>query len=382
MNGVHAWIWGASRTVVHVFRNRRNSLLVAFIFGDTPCYINCAAHFSRGGRIEPVADELQPMSLSCACPRSEDPASLHRALRCFHPAPNVACSLDAAVASSTAVVAFHCLANGSAPGLFVVARDAAGRDRCVSVSDDFQLRVTERSLTLGTFTVLSTPVATRDGFSAYWFNIGYSRLRLAGGGARGAQTFSLELALVETSLGLSALTARRCVWERVPLPSDRFVRIAQTSPPPSTHTSRELRACRGREWEGGDAATYVRVAPGGACGHACIGANASQRLLDTANRARALARIRQGFAHALRPHPECALRLYDEEEVSRCLGGRSLLLMGSTPNVDLRKGFARLNATLGAWTRVPPGKLHPNVADFWRGEWQATRAEPRMLSRA
>ena len=40
--------------------------------------------------------------------------------------------------------------------------------------------------------------------------------------------------------------------------------------------------------------------------------------------------------------------------------------MGSSYNVDLRKGFARLNSSLGAWTRFKPGPTHPNVADFWR----------------
>lgn len=52
-----------------------------------------------------------------------------------------------------------------------------------------------------------------------------------------------------------------------------------------------------------------------------------------------------------------------ERRLARCMQGRSLLLMGSGFNVDLRKGFARVNTSLAAWTRVPPGPLHPNRAE-------------------
>lgn len=52
--------------------------------------------------------------------------------------------------------------------------------------------------------------------------------------------------------------------------------------------------------------------------------------------------------------------------MAQCLGGKALLHMGSAAAVDVQRGFAQLNSTLAAWTRVRPGPQHPNTADFWR----------------
>ena len=62
----------------------------------------------------------------------------------------------------------------------------------------------------------------------------------------------------------------------------------------------------------------------------------------------------------------CRLHWYSEAEVAQCLGGKALLHMGSAAAVDVQRGFAQLNSTLAAWTRVRPGPQHPNTADFWR----------------
>ena len=251
----------------------------------------------------------------------------------------------------------------------MVARDALGQDRCThsNHADAFHLRVVNERVT---FATLSVAIPAADGRNAYWMDTGARMHALLGAGTH---TYELTLSLVE-SRRASARRGQRsplqrwlessvCMWHVVPLGAWRSVIVHEAL---AAATEEHLPACatlpRANE------SAYVRLdatdATGG-CGHRwCIG-NATSRLLDTANSVRQLARSRQGFRHVLRS-TGCRLRLYGERRLSRCLQGRRVLLMGSSFNVDLRKGFARINATLRSWTRTPPGPAHPNVADFWR----------------
>ena len=264
-------------------------------------------------------------------------------------------------------------------GFFVIAHGGPEGEAApvCNGGDAFHLHATERRDHLIHFSALSQPISAAG--PVHFFDT--SSL----GMLPGTHEFALTLTLVETSPWrgheitahneaalkrptlLEWLTTRRCVGQRVPLSSSRVVSLNfdAASPIPEPECT-SLPTAPGQY-------AYVKSESGEAGAGAggvesssmwCIG-NATRRLHDTANAVRRMARSRQGFRHVLKPMG-CRLRLYGEQRLARCLRGRSVLLMGSTFSVDIRKGLARLNSTLGAWTRQPPGPVHPNVADFWR----------------
>jgi hypothetical protein len=115
-------------------------------------------------------------------------------------------------------------------------------------------------------------------------------------------------------------------------------------------------------------------------GRACDG-NAQDRLINTSNPERLQQRTRKGFRHALKPLG-CRMHLFDEAEISSCLGRRAVLNMGSDVAVNLQRGFGRLNTSLQAWTRRRPSadpaehrkpfRLRvPSVAD-WAYQFERT----------
>lgn len=212
------------------------------------------------------------------------------------------------------------------------------------------------------FAVLSEPLSA----GAHWMPIGDRLLP-------GTHSYLLTLFLVATAHHTNIMApvsplerwirTHSCAWQRVPMLAPHPLMLTAVSPPLSK------KVCAGGALPPATDAAYVRLGPEGCGGHGdqpswCVG-NATGHLFNTANSKRRLERARQGYHHVLH-FSGCRLRLYGERRISRCLSGRSLLLMGSAYNVDLRKGFARINSSLAAWTRRPPGPLHPNVADFWR----------------
>ena len=308
--------------------------------------------------------DLRKQSYSCVmpdvtcCPPAADGPSLAAALACFkaRTSPELpgwgGMAVPTASAQSTGVhalaVGLHCMNSTTVEsrGFFVVARRQS----------TFHLRAVERSAALH-YSSMSVAVLGA-GLFAYWMSTRPLLLP-------GTHAYRLRLALVETrseseplgDLDLRGwLRSHQCEWAPVPLPFDH---VWVTSP----SLTQEEPLCGPTLPPAADFA-FVELAEG-KCGRWCVG-NATSRLDDTANRARRLARAKQGFRHRVLKPLGCRLRLRGEERLAKCLRGRSVLLTGSTYNVDLRKGLARLNSTTGAWTRQSPGPLHPNVADFWR----------------
>ena len=238
----------------------------------------------------------------------------------------------------------------------MVSRAASGEAVCTG-GDSYRAMVASGSLMH--FVALSQPVADAPG--VYWMNTSVSA-RLPG-----QHTFTVSLTLVETvRRGLQPaakealgdwLRVRQCLWQPVPLST---VSVQVSSPPPT----RPLPRCRAVP--PASELAYVAVDAGGAdsCAGWCTG-DATARVLNTSNERRYAARQRQGFRHVLTASG-CTLHWHGEAEVAACLGGRTLLHAGSAAAVDLQRGWAQLNTSLAAWTRVRPGPQHPNVADFWR----------------
>jgi hypothetical protein len=299
-------------------------------------------------------------SPSCDCPVAFGVASLNRSMHCFLRQVELqACTTSAT--SRASILGLKCMnvSDTRARGFFVLSRSLNGALVC-SGGDTYHLRVQEQQQVpqqrLGRerqferqsnlyFSALSQPMGLGG---LYWLNTSATFLP-------GVHAYALSLSLVETNKSI-------CVWQRI---ASHVVHVSSPPLDPSAD-----RACVGVPEA--SSLAYVRLGAGGSC-HAtgassgmslCIG-NATARVIDTSNERRLHGRLRVGFEHVLRSS-SCRFQLYDEHALTRCLRGRTLLLMGSAFNVDVQRGFALLNRSLAAWTRVPPGKKHPNIADFWR----------------
>ena len=288
----------------------------------------------------------------CACP--SDVTSVAAALSCFA-SDAQPCVHRETSASNVIVRGLECAtaehAQGSR-GFFVLSRDSAGRAVCTG-GDLFHLWVVEQHGGWR-FASLSQQVGPNAASSAYWMNMSAAALP-------GNRTYDLTLSLVETqwraqqraegreiprwsadgteSPLLDWLRDRRCAWQQVALP-DGLRRISISSPaqsarpactvmpPSSTFAYRQVQVCSGR----------------GRCNQT------RRRILDTSNAQRLQQRQTRGFEHVLES-TQCAFRWMGEGAVERCLAGKQLLNLGSDA-VDLQRGFARLNRSLVAWTRV------------------------------
>ena len=213
-----------------------------------------------------------------------------------------------------------------------------------SAGERFHLSAVEATSGLLRLVALSEPHANN-----YWFNLSAAQSLLPG------HSFDLTLHV-----------RRECHWQRVPLLNARIVTSGSAS-----HPQAQLPLCAAAPTP--TTSAFIRLQPQGetslssqtfSCGRWCNG-DVQKRILDTSNDKRYLTRRKLGFSHTL-ISSACIPRLYDETMLTRCLNGRHILLMGSSSNVDLQRGFALLNASLASWTRTKPGKVHPNVADFWR----------------
>ena len=310
--------------------------------------------------------------MPCACPDSDTP--LLAALFCFSGeglAPS--CAHRESSASRATVLGLECTSSKdeSMRGFFVVSRDATGKLVCTG-GDSYHLWVNEKQGDMQ-FAALSQTILPDEYPAVYWLNTSAARMA-------GTHEYELVLSLVETPLralqlaerhtagvGLSRrgesslldwLRVQRCAWQRVPLPGhqqvitithdDRLPDIRSpcaSIPRASSFAYRRLKRCL----------------PGTT---RCWDNQTRRRILDTSNEARGQKRRAQGFEHVLQSS-SCRLRWFGEAALTRCLGGRSLLNVGSDA-VDLQRGFARLNKSLVSWTRTRPGTTHPNVADFHR----------------
>ena len=304
------------------------------------------------------------------CPLSNDAAALTTAAHCFlRERPQPACVYEASSAAEALVLGV----GSCARGFFVLSRNAAGLPVCTG-GDSYHLAATEEAGRCR-FSALSQSldVIAHDAGVAYAYFVPTNAALVAG-------KYTLRLSLVSTQRrdhqhleGRGALSwsrsggeeplrhwlrDRRCSWSDVAQGS-QTVSLA----PPSFSPSRK----RCRSMPPLNELAYVRLdEPSviGGCGRWCHG-NATASLIDTSNEPRWQGRARRGFQHALAA-TNCYFELFDEAAVTQCLAGRSLHLMGSAAAVDLQRGMARINRTIAAWTRVRPGKVHPNVADFWR----------------
>lgn len=288
----------------------------------------------------------------CACPN--DVTSLTSALNCFA-SDTQPCKHRKTNASNVIVRGLECATDEHAHGVrgfFVLSRDSAGHAVCTG-GDLYHLWVVEQQDDWR-FASLSQPVGPNATPSAYWMNMSLSALP-------GNHTYNLTLSLVETqwraqqwaegrevphwradgteSPLLDWLRSRRCAWQQVALP-DGLRQISYSSPaqsarpactvmpPSSTFAYRRVHVCSGR----------------GRCNQT------RRRILDTSNAQRWQQRLTRGFEHVLES-TQCTFRWMGEGAVERCLAGKQLLNVGSDA-VDLQRGFARLNRSLVAWTRV------------------------------
>jgi hypothetical protein len=318
---------------------------------------------------------------TCPCP-SHSPG-LAAALQCHAAMLGggvVTPTCDATDASTSRVIGIECMSAQlpASRGFFVESRSASGSVVC-SGGDHYHMWAVRQQAPSVRFAALSVPVAIHGTHDAYyWLNA--SSASLPG-------SYKLTLSLVETQRRTvrggtvdlhsprSLWNAQRvCVWHRVALPSSMAAGVevvvttepvtveVPTSASPSPTASERVCASAPSATD----AAYVRLdARSMSCGELCIG-DVSARIFNTSNPGRWQHRRKQGYQHVIKPSNGCRLRWHDEDSLSRCLGGRSLLLTGSSYNVDLMRAFALVNRSIASWTRQRPGPTHPNVADFWR----------------
>lgn len=303
----------------------------------------------------------------CTCP--SQPTAAAATLACLlHPFDRSQCVHEESAASAALLVGLHCM-EAAAPasrGFFVVSRTAAGAVVCTG-GDSYHatLETDHGQLHL---MALSQPVGSAAP-SGYWINASATGL------LAGPHSYRVALSLAETVRRGQQLAERRsgldmsmrdwirdrvCSWEAVPLPKSRL-QVVSAQPPPSRALHRCSAVPPAHEL------AYASVATSGedACGGWCTG-DATARIFNTSNERRFASRLRQGFHHVPVTSAGCRFHWHDETELSRCLAGRKMLLVGSAAAIDLQRGFAQINSSLAAWTRVRPGPQHPNVADFWR----------------
>ena len=310
--------------------------------------------------------------MRCSCP--DDSVSVADSLRCFTSADRAQPCVHRATEHAQ-IRGWECAEAGR--GFFVLSYDGTGRAVC-SAGDAYHLWSLEKH-GAWRFAALSQPV--RSAPNAYWMNLSASAAIPAT-----SLVYNLTLSLIETPLRAQQLAEGRpeglrwstdgpesplqhrlrdtkCVWQRVELPEQhRTLNIARRLVPPmpkslcrmmpDDFSYRRVGECE--SGPGQDRCTQVR-----------------RHVIDTSNEQRLTKRKAQGFEHVLESR-SCQLQWFGESKVERCLADRQLLSLGGEA-LDLQRGFARLNRTLVSWTRVRPGKLHPNVADFHRAfekPWQ------------
>ena len=304
---------------------------------------------------------------TCECP--SQPTAAAAALACLHqPFRASQCVHEESSAGAALLVGMRCMeaAEPASRGFFVVSRSAAGAAVCTG-GDSYHAALETKDAQLH-FTALSQPVG-RAAPNAYWINASATGL------LAGRRPYHLSLSLAETVRRGQQLAERRsgfemsmrdwlrdrvCSWEAVPLPSGR-VQVISAQPLPS----RALRRCSAVPPAHELAYASVPTSGADACGGWCTG-DAAARIFNTSNEKRLASRLRQGFHHVPVTSAGCRFHWHDEAELSRCLAGKQLLLVGSAVAIDLQRGFAQINSSLAAWTRVRPGPQHPNAADFWR----------------
>ena len=286
--------------------------------------------------------------------------------------PAAPCESAPTDASASVVRGLRC-----STGFFVLSRAASGARVCAGSVDHFHASVVGERLR---FASLSQHVVE----NVHWVNMS-SLAALPGFGGK----YRLTISLVETyDRPLSAppadwdlpvwLRHSRCLWRRVGV-SDVSVGEGSSSSSRSALSAEPV--CSGGASAGfdGRAMGYATLDADDGCDGHCVG-DAAGRILNTSNAQRLEQRMRKGFHHVLKPLG-CRLRLYDEHELSRCLGGRSVLNVGSDVAVDVQRGLGRLNSTLAAWTRRRPGSVSeqrlkfsqrvPSAAD-WTYQYERT----------
>ena len=319
-----------------------------------PLVSNCRRHDAGG------------MSAACGCPATSSTADMYTSARCLLDAVRAVkrpCAHNETSAARVCVLGLHCVSSAEGQrGFFLLSRTAESAEVCTG-GDVF------RAWVLGShdrtrFSTYATPVEPLAWPSLYWVNttgstplpgrseyavsvvlIETQRRALQLAERRGPLQFSLT----NSSPATEWFRDRRCIAKSVPLPpvtstlsgagsnggGTVLIDIDGGRPQPRD------RRCR---WvpPSSSSALVALDEPEYACGRSCTG-DAKARVIHTFLGPKDVNRSRVGFRHVLKPEG-CHYHWFDEAELTRCLGGRSILNVGCSVANSLQRGFERISS--------------------------------------
>ena len=154
----------------------------------------------------------------------------------------------------------------------------------------------------------------------------------------------------------------QCAWQRVEFAHGNSTHSVMITGPPADEEPICDRDSLSRS------ASYVALPLGAPCGNLCVG-DATRRLFNTTNARRLKRRLDLGYSHVLKPRG-CRLRLYENDDWTKCLNGRMLLSVGSSISGDIHRGFAKLVDELAACTYGP--LAGDNSRSWWHWNFERT----------